>query len=341
MNKRQFDKLNSEILDYLVETACSSISIRTRKEIKKENVSTDDKSLIDEKVKLVLSWQMPDGYFGTRLHTPPSNSKIWAHEGCVRYLLEKGFSTNFKQLKKSLDVLLKDKWEKEFIGSKAGQAFDGSNIIRASLFSHAGRHEYEFMQYYIEKFLMHFEIIAKANGYNDIAVPYKDKHIYQNGKWLPEVYAFRTLAFTFSWRTKKNMDMLSKAYNNLYNWLPFPSTYIKLGSQLVAPAGHVALPFNKDFNKSIGFPWFEFYELSARMGIITNKSPFYKHFTNLFENVLETKGSIFEDIDKKYYVNWSPYSGFALEDDWSKKQKKINDFIFRCCLIYSIINSIE
>jgi hypothetical protein len=341
MVKKQFIKLKSETIDYLVKNACNSISVRTKKEIKKENVPVDDKSLIDEKVKLILSWQMPDGYFGTRLHTPPANSKIWAHEGCVRYLLEKGFSKKFKPLKKSLDILLKTGWEKEFIGSRAGQAFDGSNIIRASLFSQAGIHDHDFVDHYIKKSLIPFEIVANSGGYDDIAIPYKNKHIYQKGKWLPEVYAFRTLAFTFSWRSKNNMDMLSKAYNNLYKWLPFPPTYIKFGSQLVAPAGHIALPFNKGYDEAIGFPWFDFYELSARMGILTNKSPFYKHFKNLFEKVLETKGDIFRNIDKKGFVNWSSYSGLALEDDWSKKQKKINDLVFRCCLIDSIINCIE
>jgi hypothetical protein len=341
MDKKQINNLKAKIIDYLVKNACTSISARTQKEIKKENICVDDEKLIDDKVKLVLSWQMPDGYFGTRLHTPPSNSKVWAHEACVRYLLEKGFSANFKPLKKSLDVLLLDGWEKEFIGSKAGQAFDGSRGIPASLFSQAGRHEHDFMQNYVEKSLFPFEIVAKADGYSDIAVPYKNKHIYQKGKWLPEVYAFRTLAYTFSWRTKNNKDMLSKAYNNLYKWLPFPQTYIKFGSQLVAPAGHVQLPLNNDFDESIGFPWFEFYELSARMGMLTKKSPFYKHFQNLFEKALETEGNIFMNINKKGFVNWSSYSGLALEENWSKKQYKINDLLFRCCLIDSIINFTE
>ena len=78
---------------------------------------------------------MPDGYFGTRLHTPPSKSKVWSHEGCVKYLLEMGFSTQFQPLKKALDIMLLDGyWEKEFIGSRAGQAIDGCGVIRASLF---------------------------------------------------------------------------------------------------------------------------------------------------------------------------------------------------------------
>ena len=345
MDKNLFNKLKFETIESLITNTCASISMRTQEEISKnilyenEKQKYIDKILANEKIKVISSWQMPDGYFGTRLHTPPSKSKIWSHEGCVRYLIEMGIPINNLLLKKSLDVLLTDGWEKEFIGSKAGQAFDGSNIIRASLFSQAGIHEHEFLQYYIEKSLMPFEIVANANGYNDIAVPYKDKYIYKEGKWLPEIYAFRTLAFTFNWRTKNNMSMLLTAYDNLYKWLPFPPTYIKIGSQLVAPGGHIQLALNNDFSEVIGFTWFDFYELSARMGVLTTKSPFYKHFKNLFEKVLETKGNIFKDIDKKGFVNWSSYSGLALEDDWVKKQRKINDLVFRCCLIDSIINN--
>jgi len=73
-------------------------------------------------------------------------------------------------------------------------------------------------------------------------IPYKNKYIYVNGKCLPTVYDFRILAFTSSWRTESNMEMLKKAYKNLYKWLPFPPAYIKAGSQLIAPFGSIYLP---------------------------------------------------------------------------------------------------
>jgi hypothetical protein len=42
-------------------------------------------------------------------------------------------------------MLLDGYWEKEFIGSKAGQAIDGCGVIRASLFSQVGLHNYNFV----------------------------------------------------------------------------------------------------------------------------------------------------------------------------------------------------
>jgi hypothetical protein len=69
------------------------------------------------------------------------------------------------------------------------------------------------------------------------------------------------------------------------------------------------------------------------MGLITNKSPFYKHFQNLFSEALKTKGEIFSTLGKKSYIRFSSYSGLALEDNWKTNQNKINDLIFRCGLI--------
>ncbi|MDE6208180.1 MAG: hypothetical protein K2M73_00685 [Lachnospiraceae bacterium] len=38
--------------------------------------------------------------------------------------------------------------------------------------------------------------------------------------------------------------MLAIAFEKLYEWLPLPPTYIKAGSQLVAPLGSIIHPIN-------------------------------------------------------------------------------------------------
>jgi len=59
------------------------------------------------------------------------------------------------------------------------------------------------------------------------------------------------------------------------------------------------------------------------------------------DEVKETKGEIFSKINKKGFIGYSSYSGLALEDNWTKKQNKINDLVFRCYLIDNLINSIK
>jgi hypothetical protein len=92
----------NDFFQEIMQNACPSIRMRAKQEIFNKKLTNYERNnyekfiLQGETIKAVLSWQMPDGYFGTRLHTPPSKSKVWSHEGCVRYLLEKGFSTKFQ-----------------------------------------------------------------------------------------------------------------------------------------------------------------------------------------------------------------------------------------------------
>ncbi|MCL1823622.1 MAG: hypothetical protein FWG44_05410 [Oscillospiraceae bacterium] len=334
-------------LDFLLNNACTSIVMKTREEIIKEKIPVKEKKsylnqiISGEKINTVLSWQGADGYFGTRFHTPPSNSKIWAHEGCVRCLLETGLGLDFEPLKKAFDVLLAPGWGKECEETKnKTSAVFGYSMIRASLFAQAGLHEHEFVSEWTEIALQSFRNLAEASDYSDIAVPYKDKFIFIGNQYLPTIYLLRILAFTNKWRTPENIAMTEKAYRKLYKWLPFPPTYIKAKSQLVAPAGNIAGKFNQNINEQNGVWWFFFYELSARMGLLGKKSPFYKHLLALNKNLNENNGLFIEKYNKRGYINWSGYSGIALEDNWTKKERRICDLTFRSCLINAISKNI-
>ena len=333
--------LRDEVLEYLITNACASIALRTKENIVNKRLSENEKKnyinriKAEDKINTVLSWQTPEGYFGTRLHTPPSNSKVWPHEGCVRYLLEKGLGIDYIPLRKALDAMLVQGWGKECEGTKAGEAF-GYGMIRSSLFAQAQLHEQDFMQEWIDIALQGFRNVAEASSYNDIAIPYKAKYIFAPGKYLPTIYLLRTLAFTTKWRTSANLDMIAQAYRNLYYWLPFPQTYIKVKSQLVAPAGNIMLPYNQNISESLGFWWFSFYELSARMGMLGKNKPFRKHLDALNEYLDKHNGFFIENYNKRGYEFWSGYSGMALEDNWTKKQKKINDLTFRCHFINAL-----
>lgn len=330
--------IKDEVLENLIANACPSIALRVEEDILKSTLSEGERQayanriITGDKIKTVLGWQTADGYFGTRFHTPPSGSKVWPHEGCVRYLLEKGLRPDFSPLRKALEAMLVPGWGKECEGSNAGEIF-GYGMIRASLFAQAGLHHYAFIQQWIEIALQGFRNVARASGHGDIAIPYKDKYVFAPGQYLPTIYMLRILAFTASWRTPENIDMVTKAYQNLYAWLPFPPTYIKVKSQLVAPAGNIMAAYNQDISESLGFWWFNFYELSARMGMLGKNQPFRKHLDALNAYLDANNGIFAQNHNKKGYDRWSGYSGMALEDDWAMKHRKINDLTFRCRLI--------
>lgn len=336
--------MKDKSLEYLLNDSCPTIAMRIREEIYGEKLSKEEKAdclarIINQTtVKKVLEWQSKEGYFGTRFHTPPSNSKVWSHEGCVRYLLEMGLDLSFLPLKKSLEVLLLEGWERECTG-KAAEHFGAGNI-KASLFAQAGLEDYDFMKQWMDVALQAFRFIYEGDDLTDIVIPYKDKQIFVEGKYLPNIYHLRILAFTYSWRNQKNIAMIIEAFEKLYKWLPIQPAYIKYKSQLIAPAGNIAYEYNNDLckiDKKFAYHWLSFYELIARMGMLHDKSPFRRHFENLLSYLNENQGLFLEKYDKKAFVSWSGYSGMSLEDNWRNHKNQINDLTFRVYLIEALM----
>lgn len=327
------------ILSFLLEYGGCSIQYRIKREIMNVNPSSSEllslqKQILNKpKVQKVLSWQNFDGYFGTRLHTAPSRSKIWTHEGCVRYLIEMGLCN--ENVRKALDVMLCPGWGKECENSRAAKVFK-YEMIRASLFVQAGIKDSEIISEWVEDALQGFRNVAEAESYTDLIYERPDKKlVFKERKYLPVIYHLRLLAFTDCWRTEENVRMMKVAYEKLYQWLPLPAIYYKSKSYPVAPLGNVCQPVNQNFNEELGFVWIHFYEMSARMGMLGKDSPYRKHFEELKEHVLKQDDKFMEYTNKRNgsYVGWSGYSGIALEGDGKKQQERMRDFMFRVLLI--------
>lgn len=331
----------NDAIKCLIQEGCASIAYRARKEIRQDNISEQEyanyQDLIcsEPKVQKILSWQGSDGYFGTRLHTAPTKSKIWTHEGCVRYLLEMGLTKENENVRKALDVMLYSGWEKELSGSRAASTFK-YEMIRASLLAQSGHQDNRLITEWVGDALQGFRNIADAESYTDLVYKSKDKKlIFLEGKFIPVIYHLRLLAFTDFWRTEENMQMLEKSYKKLYEWLPLPPMYYKAKSYPVAPLGNICWALNRNFREDIGFFWLHFYEMSARMGMLGAESPFRNHFEEMKGRVLRQDDSVDQAVKnrKGMYVDWSGYSGIALEGEWKLKQQRMRDFMFRILLI--------
>lgn len=327
-----------DIIQLLTEGGCPFIAYRVRKEILEDDISEQEyinyQKLIyaEPKVQKILSWQNPDGYFGTRLHTAPTGSKIWTHEGCVRYLIETGLDN--ENVHKALNVMLCPGWGKECENSRAASTFK-YELIRASLFAQAGIQNDAVLPKWVDDAVQGFQNIAETENYKDLVEERRDgKLVYKKGFHTPVIYHLRILAFTDSWRTEENMKMMKTAYEKLYQWLPFPPTY-HMSKYPVAPLGLVSAPLNQNFSNEQGFVWLHFYELSARMGMLGKESPFRKHFEDLKKHVLKQDVKFNEYTRDKNgsYIGWSGYSGSALEGDGETQQERMRDFMFRVLLI--------
>ena len=333
--------VKNEVIERLLNEGSPSIAYRVKKEINQEKLSKEEEqkylNLIyaEPKVQMVLSWQNQDRYFGTRLHTAPTGSKVWTHEGCVRYLLEMGLTKECEEVRKALEVMTCPGWGKECENSRAAQVIK-YEMIRASLYAQAGWQNDEIISKWVDDALTGFRNIAEAQVYEDIVYENKDhKLIFKRDKYIPVIYHLRILAFTEFWRTKENLEMLRTAYNKLYQWLPLPPMYYKSKGQLIAPLGNICVPINQNFKDEYGFFWFHFYELSARMGMLDCDSPFRKHFEELKKSIWEygDKANELQIKRKNAYTGWSGYSGLALESQWRRPTQILHDFMFRIMLI--------
>ena len=332
--------MKRDALELLINEGGSSIAYRVRREIKNDIISEQEyiqyQNLIYEepKIQTILAWQKEDGYFGTRLHTAPSRSKEWTHEGCVRYLLEKGLGNH--NVKKALDIMLKPGWGKECDNSRAASTFK-YEMIRASLFAQAGYQNYDIIFKWVDDAVQAFRHIAEAESYKDLIYERSDKKlVFVDEKYIPVIYHLRILAYTDLWRTEENIKMIESAYQKLYQWLPLPPMYHESKSYPVSPLGNVCWEVNRDFNADLGFYWLHFYEMSARMGMLRENSQFRKHFDKLRDDVFTDSNVIYEYTQKNrknMYTGWSGYSGMALEGDWEVDKQKIRDFMFRILLI--------
>ena len=333
--------VRNDMSEWLIREGCPSIAYRVRKEIiqepisRQEDIHYQNQICSEPKVQKILSWQGSDGYFGERLHTAPSKSRIWTHEGGVRCLLEMGLPKENENVWSALEVMFYPGWGKECENSRAANVFK-YEMIRASLLAQAGYEDNRRVGEWVEDALQGFRNLADAKSHTDFVYRSSNqKLIFKEGMYIPVIYHLRLLAFTDFWRTDENKDMVKRAYKKLYEWLPFPPMYYKSKSHPVAPLGNVCWAVNQNFREDIGFFWLQFYELSARMGMLGTESPFRRHFEELKEHVLQQNDRIkqYTRKRKKMYVNWSGYSGMALEGEWELEQQRIRDFIFRILLI--------
>lgn len=332
------------ILAELERTACPAIVYRVKTELRGETLAGEEKTAFlkciaeTDAVKQVLSWQGENGFFGTRLHTPQSGSKMWSHEGCIRFLLETGLDADFEPLSRALMALLMPEWKLECQNSRAADVLD-PGLLRGALFAQAGLYEYDFVEEWIDRCLELYCRVADAENYHELV--YSDKHghlIYRDNKPIPAVYHMRILAYTYTWRTEDNLTMLKRAFDKLAEWIPLPPMCCKTGSQLVAPFGSMNVPLLTELEENNGFWWLHYRELMARMGILDEYSPFYSHFgaydmNDLFAALSYTEEWFKRSYRKKGYTNWSGYGGLALEGNWRRKDQQLRDLAFRFCLI--------
>lgn len=160
-------------------------------------------------------------------------------EGALRYLSEMAVPDTYPIVKRCLEALLKDNWNPD--PWKWSMLFEpeiglyGADNVRAVVFSYFGIEDYYFIQEEIQRTLGYVGALNTIPSIEEITGTY-NKKLYYAGTPLPDLYNLKLLAFTQSWRTDENIDKVSQAIERLIDLSPLPTIYIKMKSQLIAPA---------------------------------------------------------------------------------------------------------
>lgn len=325
-----------DTIAFLSQQACPSIQARIHREFWHElDYPYQDEILADPLVQTAFSWSGNGRWENTIFHGYESM------EAAIRILIEKGLNPNHAIIQSALNKLEQDS-EYIYRGiGKPGRWLDeaglgGSKIIRAYLFAKAGQPTHPFVTDEMPLVIDQFRSVLTWENYGQAAQLIKGKYVYQPGTVWPSIYHLRLLTYTTQWRNSQNMQLLQQVIQKLIDFSPMPPTYLKIKSQLVAPAGFAMADFNPKFENLSPFEWMQTIhrlELLARLGFFFT-NPTLKQQRDWLDNHLQqNKGWSNLNLNHSSFKKWGAYTGIQLEKDWRSAERRRFDLTFRILLI--------
>ncbi len=330
-----------KVVPDLVERACPSIKYRINSEILGRlplsggMQELQDQILQDTAIAEVQSWQQADGWLAWDFHGPKSI------EAGIRILCEKGVDRGQPILARALHALERHTDRLDRGIGKVGrvldeQGFGGSLMIQATVFAYAGMEDRPFMEQQIQAALDGFRAVAHVNSLDELTEGHKGKLVFRPGSHWPGIYHLRLLAFTHTWRTAENREMVADAVRKLVDLSPLPDIYVRHGSQLMAPASFAMHDFNPDMcslNDAQWMMWFHRMECLARLGVVHLVPQLQAQVRTLAAMLVDEGGSFVRKLQHSYFTRWGSYTGLMLERDWRTAERRANDLTFRSLLI--------
>ena len=345
--------MKEKIIGFLLENANPSIILRVKKEVlgdisEKEQEELLNKIIPEKNVQTVIQSQKYDGWFGNNFHGSSPSEGVGMHDNMevgLRYLSEKGFPPENEYISKAVGSFLLD--EPHFNDCRRQAPPDDYSytafalyLMRSSVIIRAGyenllpENDFIDLKHDINFSFNTFANVLNYSDVDDVVDTSKRKLFFKKGTQWPCSYDLRMLAHSREWRNEKNTTMLADSLNHLFSFSHSREktvyTYVK--GAFRAPC--LAFIHEGMYNNGLmddTYIEFDRIELFARCGIIT-RVPFlrnkYEYLLSLVDDSLK--------INYKFGAHeriWSPYGGFALEEDWKSQIRKQCDLLFRILLI--------
>lgn len=352
--------MKEKIIDYLLNSANSSIILRVKKEIlgnitEKEEKELLDKILLEKNVQTIIQSQNSDGWFGNHFHGQSAKFGAGMFDNMevgLRYLAEKGFSPKNEYISNAVNsFLLRKNYDYAVYRIKPPKAPDtdysrtafGLYLMRSSVIIRAG---YEYLlpanEFINLKHDIDFSFKTFTNALNytsaDEAIDtHRKKLCFKQGTLWACMYDLRILAHSHGWRSKKNISLLADSVNRLFS---FPQSgkdvYTYYKGQFYAPCWafiYKPMLVCSVNDEAVSVSWFDVMELFARCGITERVAVLKSEYESML-SLIDSNLDINIDLSRhKNEFSWFPYGGIALEEDWKLKIRKQCDLLFRILLI--------
>ena len=345
--------MKNKIIEYLLENANPSIVLRVKKEVlnnlsRNEEEVLLEKILRDKHVRVAVEAQKENGWIGDSFHG--SKNMFDNMEVGLRFLAEKGIPAQHKTVADAVNALLNTPKDSMAYGIRRpyakpdeDYAYTGAGVYlpRSSVLLRAG---FENILQSSDKIDLNFDIVFSLRSFlnvlnigspDEIIEPRRGKLCFREGVLWPCIYHLRMLAFSQNWRTRDSVNQLNASIAALYEISAPGFVYTYCYHQLKGPC--MPFVFNTPINETVadgavGGMYFDRLELLARCGALTRVEQLKREYERLIDSLDEH--ALFQvKINHKYALGWSPYFGFALEEDWRSSTRKQCDVLFRILMI--------
>ncbi|GIO38462.1 hypothetical protein J41TS12_33230 [Paenibacillus antibioticophila] len=332
-----------DLIKRLLERGCASIRYRLLTEIESQDEASTQR--LAELYKQILCDKEVSHICRQPLQQIVSRD-IHCEQGIetyVRILKEKGVRSDNPNLLAMLEFL--EEHPKAFdVGclAKVGKYLDrlnlgGSRMITAVMFAYCGLEHLSLVRDQIEMALKAFHYVAKIQELDEICTCFRGHAVLKkDAVWL-SIYHFRLLAYTQSWRTEAQMNVVTAAIRNVLRLSPVPDLKARWKQQIIAPGNFAIRSLEmkaRNLDRSQDWmQWLHRMELLARMGVLESVAFFRDQLADVILNVSFYE-RIFSSIrSHPYFIRWSPYTGMRLEESWKTRRQKEHDILFRIVLI--------
>lgn len=258
--------MKNKSIDFLLKNAGPVIQYRLRKEIIGK-ISEEDKRFLDEiyelpYFKLVEKYVKPDGYIGSGMHswdnwrgTVLHETPLQDGETAARLLSyyaipkEHPIVANFVKVMRSEEILPQEfsyippeveRYNNRMIGIHNGNCLGALLYTMQAMLGYGD--DYDDLIEFQQIALKGFERVLQISSLDEIVKKrkgaekkYKLPYI-EADEYFPNAYTLETLAYTQSWRTKENIQMLADSFNHINKIMKQDNRiHVKIKSRYYAP----------------------------------------------------------------------------------------------------------